>query len=176
MMLVGMALFSWNIFSGTLPKSFYRSMMLYGFGIGIPLCIGGLMLLDYHDWHWKYGVLLGRVPNNLATPFIVSGYIGLIMLWSSSTRLSGLKKRLQAVGQTALTCYLAESVIMSFIFYSFGLGYFGTLSRAWYLLIIPVTWAILLILLPIWMQTFRYGPVEWAWRSVTYLQRIPIKK
>ncbi len=70
MMLIGMACFSWGVFNNTLSRSFYKKLIIYGFGIGFPISIVGLFLNYTSDWNWKYIQFLGRSPNNIATPLI----------------------------------------------------------------------------------------------------------
>ncbi|MEL6654544.1 MAG: DUF418 domain-containing protein, partial [Bacteroidota bacterium] len=174
MMLIGMALFSWKVFSNGRTKAFYLNWVKYGFGIGFSLSILGIILFYQFDWQWQYGLFWGKLPNSLATPFTALGYVGLIMLWTRTDFLDPLQNRLAAVGKTALTGYLGESILGTSIFY--GLGLYGELSRGWLWIITFVIWGLLLWLAPLWLKTFRFGPFEWAWRSLTYFRLIPIRK
>ena len=70
MMLIRIACFSWGVFSNTLTRVFYKKLVIYGFGIGLPLSIIGLFLNYFYDWNWKYIQFLGRSLNYIATPFI----------------------------------------------------------------------------------------------------------
>ena len=135
MMLIGMACFSWGVFSNALTRSFYKKLMIYGFGIGLPLSMIGLFFNYSFDWDWKYIQFLGRSPNNIATPLIAFGYIGIIMLWIRNARHRNLQKKLRAIGKTALTAYLIQSIIATFIFYGIGLSLFGYVNRAYQLII-----------------------------------------
>ena len=174
MMLIGMACFSWGIFNNTFSKSFYKKMLIYGFGIGFPLSIMGLYLNYYFDWNWKYLQFIGRSPNNIATPFIAFGYIGLIMLWIQKGSLRNLQSDFKSIGKTALTAYLLQTVIATFIFYGIGLGLFGYLNRLYQLAIMIFIWVVLLKLCPIWLRKYHYGPVEWIWRILTHLRLVSL--
>lgn len=176
MMLIGMALFSQQVFSNLKERSFYLNLVKYGMGVGISLSSMGIALYYYHDWAWPYSVFLGRLPNTLATPFTALGYVGLVMLWTRSSYLSDLQERLKWVGKSALTCYLAQSVIATFIFYEIGLGLYGDVNRGGQLVVMALIWGILLVLAPLWLKRFQYGPVEWLWRSLTYFRWMPLKK
>ena len=57
-------------------------MLAIGFAVGLPFVVGGLILNGQMDWEASYSVFIGRIPNLIATPFIASAYIALIMLWS----------------------------------------------------------------------------------------------
>jgi uncharacterized protein len=73
-----------------------------------------------------------------------------------------------AIGRTALTNYLLQSVVCSLIFYSYGLRLLGDVGPA---ILLPMTVAIYAIQLVIsrwWLERFRFGPVEWVWRRLTY--------
>ena len=174
MMLIGMACFSWGVFNNTFSKSFYKKLLIYGFGIGFPLSMMGLYLNYYFDWNWKYLQFFGRSPNNIATPFIAFGYIGLIMLWIQKGSFRNLQSDFKSIGKTALTAYLLQTVIATFIFYGIGLGLFGYVNRLYQLPIMIFIWVVLLKLCPIWLRKYQYGPVEWIWRMLTHLRLVSL--
>jgi len=174
MMLIGMACFSWGVFSNALTKSFYKKLMIYGLGIGLPLSMIGLFFNYSFDWDWKYIQFLGRSPNSIATPLIAFGYIGIIMLWIRKGIFRNLQEKLRTIGKTALTAYLIQTVIATFIFYGIGLGLFGYVNRAYQLAIMFLIWFVLLILCPRWLSKYQFGPVEWIWRMLTHIKLIPL--
>jgi uncharacterized protein len=174
MMLVGMAFYNWGILTAKKSNQFYHRMIWIGFGVGFPIVLFGLYQYTTHDWQASYALFIGRIPNHIATPLIASGYIGLVMLWSRSEFLAWLQSRLVAVGRTALTNYIAQSVIATTIFYGFGFGYFGYLSRLEQLLVIIAIWIVQLCLAPLWLRRFKYGPLEWLWRSLSTFKPQPI--
>ena len=174
MMLIGMACFSWGVFSNTLTKTFYKKLVIYGFGIGLPLSMIGLFFNYSFDWDWKYIQFLGRSPNNIATPFIAFGYIGIIMLWIRKGSFRIFQEKLRSIGKTALTAYLIQTVIATFIFYGIGLGLFGYVNRAYQLVIMFFIWFVLIKLCPMWVSKYHYGPVEWIWRMLTHMKLIPL--
>lgn len=91
---------------------------------------------------------------------------------------SGWAARLHPVvcaGRMALTNYLMQSLICTFIFYSHGLGLYGTFPPRYLPLIIVSVYAIELAWSPWWLQRFHYGPAEWLWRSLTYAQMQPMR-
>ena len=85
-----------------------------------------------------------------------------------------LLKLLQPAGQMALTNYIGQTVIMLLIFYVFGL--FNSVNAVWFIPIVLAVFIVQLILSHIWMKFFNYGPLEWIWRTFTYLKIMPIKK
>lgn len=174
MMLVGMAFYTWGILTAQRSDQFYKRMVWIGFGTGLPIVLAGLFLHNANGWRATYAIFTGRVPNHFATPLIASGYIALIMLWSRRPFLKGLQNRLTAVGQTALTNYIFQSLLATFIFYGFGLGLYGQLNRLAQLSVVVGIWGVQLLISHWWMARFRYGPLEWAWRTVTYWRWQPM--
>ena len=80
-----------------------------------------------------------------------------------------------AVGQMALTNYVMHSVIVMFVFLGFGFALFGQLSRHQLYYVVGAIWLFQLIVSPIWLRYFHFGPLEWLWRSLTYKQRQPMR-
>ena len=68
----------------------------------------------------------------------------------------------------ALTNYLMHSLICLFIFTGAGLGLVGSLSRAELYVVVVAIWLLQLIISPWWLSRYRYGPLEWLWRGLTY--------
>jgi uncharacterized protein len=151
-------------------------MSIYGFAIGIPIAIIGLLLNYHFNWEWEFSFLLGRLLNSVATPFIAFGYIGLVMLWNRSNLFKTLQKRLQELGKIALSGYLLQSVLATTIFYGFGFGLFGEINRAVQLLFVLLIWVFILFFAQIWTNKFHYGPAEWIWRTLTHFRKIPLVK
>ena len=88
---------------------------------------------------------------------------------------SWLTARLAAVGQMALTNYMMHSVICAFVFLGFGFGLFGSLQRFELYYVVFSIWFFQLLLSPVWLRYFRFGPLEWFWRSLTYWKPQPMR-
>jgi uncharacterized protein len=102
------------------------------------------------------------------------GWIGAIMLAATSQKSAWLITPLAAVGRMAFSNYIMQTLICSAIFYGNGFGLFGGVSRAHQILIVVAIWAIQLVISQWWLRRFRYGPLEWLWRSLTYWRRMPL--
>ena len=176
MMLIGMALFRWKVITGERSDRFYWYLVKVGFGVGLPLALLGLGFSIYYSWDWRYTMFIGRIPNNLATPFISFAYIALVMLWCKSQYMSGLRKKFAAVGRMALSNYIGQTVISILIFYGIGFGLYGTLNRPMLLLIVVLIWCMQLWFSIGWMNHFYYGPLEWLWRCLTQFKIQPLRK
>lgn len=176
MMLVGMALYRWGVFGAKLSAKVYRRMAWWGLGIGIPLCLIGLEYNLYHSWDWEVCYYYGRIGNFLGTGPVAIGYIGLVMLWCQGTGMRWLRARLTEVGRTALSCYIGQSLIATFIFYGFGLGLYGSVDYLLQLVFVAGIWIVQILLVQFWMKHFRQGPLEWLWRCLTYLRLQPLRR
>ena len=97
------------------------------------------------------------------------------MLICQSGLFAGLQRRLAAVGQMALSNYLFDSIVCTTIFYGYGFDFFGSLYRPLLYAIVLLIWTFQLLVSPIWLDHFRYGPAEWLWRSLTYWRWQPMR-
>ena len=74
----------------------------------------------------------------------------------------------------ALSCYLLQTIICTTIFYGHGFGLYGSVNRVGQAFVVLVVWIALLWLCPFWLKRFRFGPFEWLWRSLTYMEFQPL--
>ena len=172
LMFLGMALMKRSVFSASRSFRYYLSMVLLGYGFGIPLraffannIIASnfdlvSMTLDGETYD------LGRIP-------IALGHVGAVMLFCKAGIMAWLQDLLSAVGRTALTTYLMQTVIWIFLFNGQGLGLLARLERFELYYVVAAIWAVQLIASRIWLSYFRFGPAEWAWRSLTYWELQP---
>ena len=173
-MLLGMALMKLGVFTGKCSWYFYRRLALFGYGLGVPLTVAGTITLFVRDFAALQapvgGTLfgLGMVPTAL-------GHAAMVMMVCKSGRVRWLTQPLAAVGRMALTNYLMQSVIGTFLFYGYGAGLYGRVDRVGLWGIVLAVWLLQLWYSPLWLKYFRYGPAEWLWRSLTYWQRQPLR-
>lgn len=90
--------------------------------------------------------------------------------------LKEITPRLAAVGRMALTNYLMHSVICAILFTGLGLGLVGQFDRFELYGIVIMIWLLQLVLSPIWLKHYRFGPAEWLWRALTYGAWPPMKR
>lgn len=98
-------------------------------------------------------------------PLLIVGYACLIMLAAEPG--GWLTKRIAAAGRAAFSNYLGTTLMMTFVFSGWGLGQFGRVGRAEMYLLVPVVWGLMLLWSKPWLEHHRYGPLEWAWRSLS---------
>jgi len=174
MMLVGMGLMKLGVFSAACSFRFYVAMAALGYSIGAPLNwhVGMRNLAAGFD---PAGLWMNFSAYDLGRLSVALGHIGVVMLVAKAGVFRWLTSRLAAVGQMALSNYLAHSLICTTIFYGHGFGLFGRLERFELLYVVVPIWVVQLLLSPIWLRYFRFGPMEWAWRSMTYGERQPMR-
>jgi uncharacterized protein len=98
------------------------------------------------------------------------------MLALRSAAFLPLARRLAAVGRMAFSNYILHSAVCTTIFYGHGFGLFGKVERVGQFGIVLAIWLLQLIISPIWLRYFLFGPLEWLWRSLTYLQWEPFRR
>jgi len=145
---------------------------------------------DYHRWAWRLvplGLLLtgllalwmmaaqydqitalvvfffwGAIPRLMMT----IGYAALLLLLIARFHKHAWLARVAAAGRVAFSNYLGTSILMTTIFYGYGIGLFGEVSRYGLWLFVIGAWAIMLYWSKPWLMHFNYGPLEWLWRSL----------
>ena len=149
--------------------------MLAGYALGLPLVLFSAYDLSAHQWDGMYAFKEGIRANYVGSVLLSLGHIAVFMLIIKSGVLRNLMQRFAALGRMALTNYLMHSVILTTVFYGYGLGLYGTIPRLWQMLFVVAVVGFQLWFSPAWLQRYRFGPVEWLWRSLTYWQRQPMK-
>ena len=174
-MLLGMGLMKLGVFAGVRSTRFYVGMAALGYLVGLPITIYGGIDSWQSGFDGIRGIQVGGSLGLLGTVPIALGHAAVVMLVLRSSLLQGLTTRLAAVGRMALTNYLMQSILCTTLFYGYGLGYFGTIARPGLWLVVLAVWALQLWYSPRWLSRFRFGPMEWLWRSLTYWKLQPMR-
>jgi len=175
-MLLGMALYKLGALSAQRSTRFYAALIAAAVLVGLPLIVYGVRLNEAAGWSLEWSFFHGSQLNYWGSVLVSLGYVGLVMLVCKSGALGWLRASLAAVGQMAFTNYLLQTIICTTIFYGHGLGYFGYIERTGQIRIVFAVWAFQLIVSPIWLRHFRFGPFEWLWRSLTYGSPQPFRR
>ena len=174
-LLLGMALMKLGILSGQRSADYYQRMMIVGYGVGLPIVAIGAWQMWLHDWEMFWLFRVGSLPNYVGSLLVAAGHIGLVMKIVRSGALAGLMRRFSAVGRMAFTNYLLHSLILTTVFYGYGLNLYGEVPRFWLMGFVAAVIAFQLWLSPLWLAKFRFGPAEWLWRSLTYWRFQPMR-
>ncbi|MHC5007600.1 MAG: DUF418 domain-containing protein [Planctomycetota bacterium] len=174
--LIGMALYKLGVFSAARSKGFYAALVAIGALVGVPVIMYGAHRNLEAAWDVTYSFYRGGLYNYWGSILVALGWVGLVMLLCKSDVLGFAKRVLAAVGQMALTNYLTQTIICTTVFYGHGFGAFGHFERTHQIVTVLAVWIVQLIWSPIWMRSFRFGPFEWLWRSLTYLKPQPMRR
>jgi uncharacterized protein len=168
-MLIGAALFRLGALQGRWPRRRYRWMLVAGYGIGVPLRLYGAWEMTRFDGR----VEIAWVWEEVARLAMTTGHLGLILLIVQTATGARLLRPFVAAGRTALTLYVAQTLIVSWLIFSpMGLGLYGRMG--WAAMMALAFWvnALLLWGANVYLRHCRIAPVEWAWRSLVEGRRL----
>ncbi len=180
--LTGMFLLgSWFVRAGIMERArehlpLFRKLALFGIPIGVGLGLLGSTIAMHpipgsrgaDGWQFAQGLqMLGNLPASL-------GYVSLVILMLYSASPLNKVRVLAPFGRMALTNYLTQSLIASTFFFGYGFGNWGV-SRVDQMLFVAVVIAFQIAFSHFWLARFRYGPMEWLWRAVTYWTIPPMR-
>jgi uncharacterized protein len=175
LMLIGMALFKWDILTAKRSMNFYRNGFWIGLTVGLSLIIWGLARNFQENFKMEYSFFIGSQFNYWGSLLLSFAFICLIMIASKKDKFNKSANLLAGVGRTAFSNYILQTLICTTIFYGHGFGLFGKVERSEQILIVIAIWIFQILITHIWLQFFRFGPIEWLWRSLTYWKIQPLK-
>lgn len=175
LMLIGVALYRMGFFSG----GFDRAKMIRWGWIGLiagglaHLAIGLAVKAGGFTFYGTLAAFMGWSP--LPRLWMVLGLAALLVAYSPG--MTGwLAERVRAAGRAAFTNYLGTSVLMMLVFHGWALGLFGQLGRPGLYGVTVLAWALMLAWSKPWLDRYRYGPLEWLWRCLTYRTVFPLSR
>ena len=172
---LGIALLKSGFLEGKKSTGLYVAVMLIGIGVGVFLNYL-LLKTEYANrfdmvaitQKWKFSYY------QIRRLFQTMGYLSLLILLYKIIPFRKILNIFAPVGQMAFTNYLMQSIITSIIFY--GMGWFGQWQRYEIYYLVLGIWIFQIVFSHIWLRYFLFGPFEWLWRSLTYLQKQPFLK
>lgn len=155
----------------------HRRLVTLGLAVGIPCAAVAATgrLMTWNDGAMHISWLLWQVFYAIGAILIP------LMIISAAARLSDIASRspgntlaralhpLACTGRMALTNYLTQTLVATTVFYFYGFGLFGTFSGLERAALVFGVYAAQLAISPLWLKHFSMGPMEWLWRSATYL-------
>lgn len=175
LILIGMGLYRVGLFSGGLNRT---KQLLWGWigivagsavslWVAIAVAHGGVTF-------WEAIAAFTSYAHYPKLPVIL-GLTAVLAIYGANA--SGwLAERVSAAGRAAFTNYLGTSVLMMLIFHPWAGGLWGELSRPELYLVVALGWAVMLWWSKPWLERYRYGPLEWLWRCLTYGRLFPLKR
>lgn len=152
-----------------------RAIVL-GVVLGLPLSLVGVFGMSLLPNHKIIAGVATNVGVNLGGPLMALAYISVWATLVERGVVSGVTRALANAGRMALTNYLCQTLICTTIFYWYGFGLFGTFNDVQRLGVVLAVYAVELAWSSWWLARFRFGPMEWLWRTITYWKIQPMKR
>lgn len=171
----------WFVASGILKehrkhKAVFKSLAAVGLVFGTMVTVAGLLMLQHpiaetSEMLWGMAFWL----FNLGQLLLAAGYLGIVVLLAGQPLSHRVLNKLAPFGRMALTNYIMQSVILVTLFHGYAGGLYGQVSRSGQMLVVVAILAFQIVFSSWWLQRFRFGPLEWLWRSATYMSWQPLR-
>ena len=174
MFLVGLYLGRSN-FIRELPENIeiLKRVRFWGLAVGFALT---LLIVAGTKFLPTVSALVAIIEDQyLAGPILCLGYAASLTLAFIKNPRRRVFDYFSKVGRMALTNYLSQSLVLTFLSYGWGLGLALKLNGFEVLGICVGLFVVQVLISDAWLRNFRYGPLEWAWRCITYWKVLPIK-
>ncbi|MEO1149463.1 MAG: DUF418 domain-containing protein [Pseudomonadota bacterium] len=169
-MLAGMALWKNGFLKGTLSAGLYACVAGVGLILAFLLDAGRWFTLVQSGWSFE-AFNYTQLTNTFNGPAGGIGYAALI-LWLM--KRSAQFAPMATVGRMAFTNYIACSLVGTTLAGGHAFGLYSRLSNLEMMGIVAATWVTLTLFSMLWLSVFRFGPLEWIWRSLTYGRVQPV--
>lgn len=154
--------------------AWHTRLLALGVLVGLPLSVGGVVAMRLLSGRGGSGVL--AVGAGFGAPLVTLGIATAVVAWVRSGKCARLARLLSVPGRMGLSCYLLTSVLMTFVAYHWGLALWGTFGSAEQVGLCLLVYTVLIAVSHLWLARFSVGPVEWAWKCVSYLRIVPTCK
>ncbi len=166
LMLLGMAMLKSGFILGLWAPELYAKIARRAFAIGLGpmIALAAWVIASEYDTMVTFGAFFA-----FSFPFrviLTVGWAALLLWVIVRHQKSALIGRVAAAGRAAFSNYLGTSLVMTFIFYGWGLGLYGSIDRITAMVFVAGAWAIMLLWSKPWLERYRFGPAEWLWRSL----------
>lgn len=172
-MLIGMALWNWRVIQGGHAPRFYLGLAAacYAFGLGAR-ALGATEIMSFQPIPktiWATAEY-ARIATSL-------GHVALVNLLMQTGVGRIVLAPFKAAGRTAFSLYFLETIIGTWVLFApFGLNWWRTMGYAGLATTATITIAALLVVANVWSRYFVSGPLEWLWRSLSYLEWQPFRR
>jgi uncharacterized membrane protein YeiB len=170
----------WLVASGRMKnpeqhQGFFSVMCWGGLSIGLLLSIAGVFISLHPVAKVATEVQAGGQTIFYYGQFVLcAGYIGMFVKLATKEWFIKSFSWLAPLGKMALTNYISHSIILTSIFYGYAGGMFGQIARGQQMAIVVAVIIAQVIFCTLWLKFFRFGPLEWLWRSITYMKLQPL--
>jgi uncharacterized protein len=165
LMLLGMAGLKTGFLMGMWDPAMYLRIAKRAYLIGLPLATALALAIWYNEFDPVSIFLFDFTLAVLVAPY-----------WVRTDSGSAVLARIAAAGRAAFSNYLGTSLVCTTLFYGYGFGLYGELSRAMLYIVVVAIWALMLLWSKPWLERFHYGPLEWLWRSLARRKLQPMRR
>jgi uncharacterized protein len=162
--------------AGHLPL--FRKLIIYGAIADIPTIVV-TALFGFHVLEpRKLSVaahLVVTFVHELGLLGLTAAYIGIVVMLMQRQAWRHVLALIAPAGRMPLTTYILQSVICTFLFYGWGLGWAGKVGGAGCVLVACTVFSFEVLVCHLWLRRFRFGPLEWVWRTLVYLEPPPLR-
>lgn len=165
--LIGACLWRAGILRGE-RRGLVRALAVLGIASGAGVAWAGSAGVRFGRWNdaiYVWGALL-----------LALGYAATVMIAFGSPHVARVLSLVAPLVRMALTSYLTQSIVLSAIFYGWGLGLFGRIGETRGAVIGLAIYVTQAVLAALWLRRYRFGPVEWSWRWFTYGASPPMRR
>jgi uncharacterized protein len=166
LMMIGMAMQKSGFITGRWDAADYQRWAKRMVPLGLLLTAGLAVWMAAVDFDRITALAIFYFWGGIPRLMLTIGYAALLILLIGHYRNHPMLMRVAAAGRAAFSNYLGTSIIMTTIFYGYGLGLFGDVGRAGLWVFVLGAWAVMLLWSKPWLMQYHYGPLEWLWRSL----------
>lgn len=174
-MLLGMALFKTGVLQGQRSVRFYTLLATAGFVIGLAVNSFELSMKIGSGYAMQWTSGASMFTNDIGRVSMALGFASVALIACQRGWFASLRRGLAAVGRMALTNYILQSVFGLILFREFGFGLWNELARHQLYFIVAGEWIVSIWFSVWWLRRYRFGPLEWLWRSLTYRHAQPMR-
>lgn len=176
LMLVGIVLARRGFLTLQVNVRAHRNLIALTLVPGLMLIALELGISIHNDFAANFIYTSGYQLHYWGSSLMGIAYLALIMYWCRTGGWQLLQRILAAVGRMALSIYIMQSLICTWLFYGYGLGWYGQLSLSQLMLVVLGIWLFQGVFACWWLLRYNYGPLEWLWRSLAYQRRQTFKR
>ena len=151
-----------------------KRFVRFGLGVGVPLAIASMVWRELGDYGDDVAII-GEAPNIAAALPMAFAYIGLLSMLRRQGTAGRVRRSVQDFGRLALSNSIIQTVL-GLVVLRDGLFDRATFSRSELAGLFIVVAAAQLAGSSMWLRRFQFGPAEWLVRSITYRQRLPMRR
>jgi uncharacterized protein len=171
-MMIGVALWKWRVIQGGRSAGFYLVLTLVCYALAVPM-----RALAASEWIGMVPIpRTGAFTYEIGRILMSLGHVARINLVVKSGAGRAILAPFKAAGRTAFSLYFMQQIIGLWILFApWGVGLWGKLSWTGLYSVVLAVIVLQLIVANLWVRVFANGPLEWLWRSLSYVKRQPFR-